>query len=199
MLSYPGRLEEETKERRSSSFRPSFENSKIPKPSFDFENKRSFNFERNSFHIEPTSRFQDFLKGNRKIIRIRNYTTLEEREVKPEINIQLPSLESPEELSEIVRRIKETQFEMISKDYRERFRFDPRFYFFIHLFFIIFIGLLGGGLIYYFELSNVKSSFLDATFTSVSAITVTGLFVTNFASYTVNSKIVVFVCFSKKL
>jgi Na+/melibiose symporter-like transporter len=140
----------------------------------------------------------DFLKGNRKVIRVRNYSTLEEQNESkpPEIN-NGPS-ETPEELSEIIRRIKETQFEMTAKDYRERFRFDPRFYFFIHLFFITFIGLVSGGLIYYFELSNVqKSSFIDATFTSVSAITVTGLFVSNFASYTLNSKIVVFICFSK--
>ena len=109
----------------------------------------------------------------------------------------LPELEEPEELSNIGLRRRDESFRKLSKNYRERFRLDPRFYFFFHLIWIIFVGLFGGTLVFMIETSNSKISFIDSIFTSFSAVTVTGLFVVNFPSLLFSSKFICLCCISK--
>jgi hypothetical protein len=215
-----GRPEEEVEMKERHSFSSvmdssSFRNKITPRKSLDserFKSKNSFQLERkslDSFNLpqrkkEPTSRFMNIIKGKRKIIHVRNFSlksprtvSLEETVDNEENNDELPPLEEQEELSEIGLRRKENSFVRISKDYRERFRLDPRFYFFLHLFWILSVGFFGGTLIYYVEMPNTQTTFIDSIFTSFSAVTVTGLFVINFPTFTLFSKVVIFFCIRK--
>ena len=122
---------------------------------------------------------------------------------------EMPPLEDPEdspydpdkeeELSNIGKRIeqKKQEYERIKSKYDNRFRFDPRCYFFLHLAWILSVGFFGGLLIYLIELSYTQISFVDAVFMAFSACTVTGLFAVNFSLWSIYGKIVVFMCICK--
>jgi hypothetical protein len=210
--------EVEIKERHSlSSVLESSRKKLIPRNSLDSEQYKSnsFQYERkslDSFNLpqrntkEPTSRIMNIIKGKRKIIHVRNHSLKSPRSISVESlpnsedkmdDDELPPLEEQEELSQIGLRRKENSFIRISKDYRERFRLDPRFYFFLHLFWILSVGFFGGSLIYYVEMANTQTTFIDSIFTSFSAVTVTGLFVINFPTFTLFSKVVIFFCICK--
>eukprot|EP01080_Neovahlkampfia_damariscottae_P009971 gene9971-2290_t len=185
--------------------------------SLDFENRKRESANISLNITQPSSRIMQIFSPKRKVIHVRNMSrkSFERREEPqtPEFELQekksldenshteeeemedLPELEEPEELSTTIGlNNKEDSFRTLSKNYRERFRLDPRFYFFLHLCWIIFVGIFGGTLVYLFELSNSRITFVDSIFTTFSAVTVTGLFVINFPVFLFSSKVVCLCC-----
>jgi Trk-type K+ transport system membrane component len=58
---------------------------------------------------------------------------------------------------------------------KRKFNWRQRYYFYIHIVYIIFGGLFSGILLYLIELNHSKVRFVDAMFTTYSSITLTGL------------------------
>lgn len=111
----------------------------------------------------------------------------------------LKKSESAQELDQLRRSISfdESEYTVIPKTLeilahlKKKSSFDTRIYFFVHIIYIILVGIIGGSIIYSLE---KRFSYLDCIFLSFSACTVTGLSTIETSSLKMESKIVLLVC-----